>query len=330
MSDKLSSLTTMHIRPKIQVKSSQDKQDLFAKYGAGAMLFVILIFNILVTPNFFAVGTLWNIIIQSCTIVLTGMGMTMVIASNGIDISIGSVMAISSMVTAKILPFGVFPAIVAGLGAAALVGLFTGFIVAKYKIQPIIVTLTVMIAGRGVAQVINDAMLLNFNNPRFSSLGTGRLLGVIPIQLFLVAGVIAIVYFIMQRTTLGQYIQSVGDNLSAARLAGVRTVRTLVMVYVMSAILAGLAGLIETARLSAADGNSIGKLSELDAIAAVAVGGTAMTGGRARIIGTVIGAVIMQLITISVNMNNIPYEYAQVIKSIIIIVAVWFQRDRKV
>jgi ribose transport system permease protein len=330
MPDKLSRLTAAPAQPRIRLRSGQETQDLFAKYGAVAMLIVILAFNSLITPNFFAVGTIWNIVIQSSTIVLTGMGMTMVIASNGIDISIGSVMAIASMVAAKSLPLGVFPAIVAGLAAAAGVGLFTGFIVAKFKIQPIIVTLTVMIAGRGVAQVINDAMLLNFNNPGFSALGTGRLFGVLPIQLFLVAGVVCIVYFIMQRTTLGQYIQSVGDNLSAARLAGVRTVRTFILVYVMSAVLAGLAGLIETARLSAADGNSIGKLSELDAIAAVAVGGTSMTGGRARIIGTVIGAVIMQLITITVNMNNVPYEYAQVIKSIIIIVAVWFQRDRKV
>lgn len=305
-------------------------QDFLRQYGALIVLVLMLIFNAFVTPNFFGIGTIWNIIIQSCTVILTGMGMTMVISSNGIDISIGAVMAIASMVSAKMLPFGVPLAILSGLAAAAVVGLFTGFIIAKFKIQPIIVTLTVMIAGRGIAQVMNDAMMLNFVNPAFSAIGTARIADRIPIQTFIIIVVVAITWFIMNRTTLGLYIQSAGDNMPAARLAGVHITKTILMVYAYSAVLAGLAGLIATARLSAADGNSIGKLSELDAIAAVAVGGTAMSGGRARVLGTVIGAVIMQLITIMVNMNNIPYAYAQVIKSIIIVAAVWLQRERKV
>lgn len=304
------------------------KSEFARKYGALLVLIAMVVVNIAVTPNFVSVGTLWNVIIQSCTILLTGMGMTMVISSGGIDISVGSMMAVGSMTVAKLLPFGVFPAIIGSLVVCMAFGFFTGFMIAKFKIQPMIMTLTMLMLVRGVAQVMNDAMLLYIDNPEFAQIGTAKIGGQLPIQLLIIVAVVFLVYFIMEKTTLGRYIQSVGDNPSSARLAGINTVKTIIIVYVFSALLAGLAGIIETAKISAADGNAIGRLAELDAIAAVAVGGTSMSGGRARVIGTVIGALIMQLITISVNMNNIPFEFAQVIKSVVIIVAVFLQRER--
>jgi ribose transport system permease protein len=147
-------------------------------------------------------------------------------------------------------------------------------------------------------------------------------------QFFFIFLVVLFVYFVMEKMLFGRYVQSVGDNPSSARLAGINTVRTIIFVYMFSALFAGAAGIIETSRLNAADGNAVGRLAELDAIAAVAVGGTSMLGGRAHVFGTIVGALIMQLITISVNMNNIPFEMAQIIKAVVIIVAVFLQREK--
>jgi ribose transport system permease protein len=237
-------------------------------------------------------------------------------------------MALGSMVVGKLLPLGLVPAIVCSLGFCLLLGAFTGFMVAKLKVQPMIMTLTMMMAVRGIAQVVNDAMLLYIKDPQFALLGTYKFGGQLPVQFFVILFVVLLIYFIMEKMSFGRYVQSIGDNPSSARLAGINIVGTVIAVYMFSAFFSGIAGIIETSRLSAADGNAIGRLAELDAIAAVAVGGTSMKGGRAHVWGTIIGALIMQLITISVNMNNIPFELAQVIKAAVIIVAVFLQREK--
>ncbi|MDR1579567.1 MAG: ABC transporter permease [Synergistaceae bacterium] len=298
------------------------------KYGALFVLVGMIAVNAAVTPNFLKFGTLRNIIIQSCTIILTGMGMTMVISSGGIDISVGSMMAVGSMAAAKLLPLGLAPAISLSLALCLAMGAFTGFMIAKLRLQPMIMTLTMMMALRGGAQVMNNAMLLYINDAKFAVIGNYKISGALPSQAFVVIAAVLAVYFIMEKMSLGRYIQAVGDNPSSSRLAGINTVRTVIIVYMFSAFFAGITGIIETSRLSAADGNAIGRLAELDAIAAVAVGGTSMLGGRAHVLGTVVGALIMQLITISVNMNNIPFELAQVIKAVVIIIAVFLQREK--
>lgn len=303
-------------------------KELVKKYGALSMLIIILLVNLLVTPNFASINTVWNILIQVSTILLVALGMTIVISSGGIDISVGSIMAIASIVVAKLLGMGVLPAILISLAVAAVFGAFTGFMVAYFKIQPIIVTLTIMIAGRGIAQVINDAMLLNFNEPKFSYFGVHRFWGVIPIQVVIIIIATILIYFIMRKMTFGRYVQAMGDNYKAARLSGINTFLTTIVIYAVCAVMAGMAGLIETARLSAADANAIGRLIELDAIAAVAVGGTSLNGGKANVAGTVIGALMMQVITVSVNMNNIPFSYSLVVKAIIIILAIYVQSER--
>lgn len=298
------------------------------KYGALAVLILLILANILLTPNFASTKTMWNILIQVSPIMLTALGMTIVISSGGIDISVGAIMAISAIIGAKLLPLGVFPAIVVAILISACFGLFNGFMVAHFKVQPIIITLTMMIAGRGIAQVVNDGQLLNFTNAKFSYFGLHRFFGVIPIQVVIMLIAIGIIYFILKKMAFGRYVQAMGDNYHASRLAGINTFVTTLIIYTVCAALAGAAGLLETARLSAADANSIGKLMEIDAIAAVVVGGTPMTGGKAIIAGTIIGALIMKIITVSVNMNNIPYSYSLVIKSIIIIAAVYVQREK--
>ncbi len=317
----------------VSVKAKRSKADIseaLRVQAANIFLVFMIVINLFITPNFFNTGTIWNIITQTTTILLTGMGMAMVISTGGIDISVGSMMAVGAMVTAKFLPLGTVPAIIIGLAVCAFFGLISGFMVGKLKVQPMVVTLAMAIGLRGLAQVINDAKIL-FLADEFSDfflIGTYKIFGVIPVQIIPMALVVGIVYFIIEKTILGRRIQAAGDNPRSAMLAGINTVMTIISVYVFSAIFAGVAGILVTAKLGAADGNSIGLLAELDAIAAVAVGGSSMSGGRAKVFGTVVGALIMQLITISVNMNNIPFEYAQVLKAVIIIFAVYAQREK--
>ena len=312
------------------VRTKADTVATLKKYSAVILLLVFLVINAVITPNFFSMGTVRNIIIQSCTIILTGMGMTMVISTGGIDISVGAVMALAGIVTVKLLPYGVLAACIAAIFVGALSGAIAGFMVGKLRVQAMVVTLALMIGVRGVAQILNDAKIIYIsgdNADSFKMLGSASL-GGIPIQIIPIVLAVAIVWFVLEKTILGRHIQAVGDNPSSAQLAGINSTRTLMIVYISSAVLAAIAGIFATAKIGAADGNSLGLLSELDAIAAVAVGGTCMYGGRAKIFGTVIGALIMLLITITVNMNNITYEYAQVLKAFIIIFAVYIQRDK--
>jgi ribose transport system permease protein len=312
------------------IRTKVDTVAALKKYSAAILLLVFLVLNAVITPNFFSMGTVRNIIIQSCTIILTGMGMTMVISTGGIDISVGAVMALAGIVTVKMLPYGVAAACITAILVCSISGVIAGFMVGKLRVQAMVVTLALMIGVRGVAQVLNDAKIiyiLGNNADAFKMLGSAKV-GGIPVQVIPIVLAVVIVWFVLEKTILGRHIQAVGDNPHSAQLAGINSAKTLIVVYISSAVLAAIAGIFATSKIGAADGNSLGLLAELDAIAAVAVGGTSMSGGRAKIFGTVIGALIMLLITITVNMNNITYEYAQVLKAIIIIFAVYIQRDK--
>jgi simple sugar transport system permease protein/ribose transport system permease protein len=296
-------------------------------YGALAALVLLFLFNSFFTPNFFDVNNFRNILLQVATTVLVATGMTLVIATGGIDLSVGAVMAIASAVAASALGLGVFPAVLLALAVALGAGLFNGALVSGFRIQPIIVTLALLISGRGVAQVINDGKIVLVGEEAFKALGQGRLLGA-PVQVLVMLLVVAAAIFVMRATSFGRYVMAVGGNESAARLAGVRVHRTKIAVYAISGLLAGVAGVIETARQGASDAPNMGLNIELDAIAATVVGGTPLTGGRATVVGTLIGALIMQMITTSFNMNGIRYSWSLVIKAAIILVAVYIQRPK--
>jgi ribose transport system permease protein len=303
---------------------------LLTKYGVGLVLLVMVMVNAVITPNFVHINTLWNILLQSFPVMMIAVGMTFVIATGGIDISVGSTMALSSIVLAKFLifnhvPFGLSLAL--ALGAALLFGLFNGILVGVFKFQPIVATLILMISGRGIAQLFNDGVVISFYGDTYSAIGLYRAGGIIPVQVVLIAVTAAVAFFVLRRTTFGCYIQAIGDNIRASYLAGINTVGVIIAVYVINALLAGLAASFETMRMLSADPNNIGKAIELDCIAAVAVGGTSMAGGKAKIIGTITGAIIMQLITTMVNMNNVPYAFSLIIKSAIIVFALYLQKD---
>lgn len=296
--------------------------------GAFLALVLLLAANILFVPNFATASNAWNILLQVSPVLLVSVGMTLVIATGGIDLSVGSVMALGAALAATQMEHGPAVAIVAGLLGALAVGLLNGWLVAAFQIQPIIVTLATLIAVRGVAQVVShDGQLVTIDAPAFLAFGRGHV-GGIPIPVLIALAFAAAAVFLLRATTLGRYILAVGGNLKAARLAGVRVKPTLLFVYAAGAVLSGIAGMIMAARLGASDAAKIGQLMELDAIAAVVVGGTALLGGRATVVGTVIGALIMQVIATSFNMLLLPYAYSLVLKAAIIVVAVYVQRRR--
>jgi ribose/xylose/arabinose/galactoside ABC-type transport system permease subunit len=286
--------------------------------------------NSIFTPNFATAGNFWNVLFQLSVTLLVAVGMTLVIATGGIDLSVGSVMAISAAVAAVTLDHGLFVAIPLALVAGMAVGLLNGAFVSYFKVQAIVVTLATLLAGRGLAQVINrGGALLAIDDPGFLVLGRGHV-GPVPVQVLIAAAVVALAIFVLRSTPFGRYVLAAGGNPAAARLAGVPVNRTVVTVYVMSGLLAGLAGLVEASRLGASAAARIGQGAELDAIAAVVVGGTLLSGGRATIMGTVVGALIMQVIATSFNMLLIPYAWALAFKALIILFAVYLQRPRRV
>ncbi len=299
-------------------------------YAAVGTLVLLVVANALFTPNFATASNLWNVLLQVSTVALAAVGMTLVIATGGIDLSVGSVMAIAGAVASVMLGRGVIVAVLAACVVGTLVGVLNGTLIATMRVQPIVVTLATLIAGRGLAQVIShEGELVTIVDATFMSLGRGHLGGVpAPVIIALVA--VGIAVFLLRATSFGRYVLATGGNPAAARLAGVPVRRTLISVYAASAFLASIAGLIVAARLGASDAAKIGQSMELDAIAAVVVGGTALSGGRATILGTVVGALIMQVIATSVNMLLVPYAWSLALKAAIILIAVYLQRPRRV
>ncbi|BDP40486.1 sugar ABC transporter permease [Deinococcus aetherius] len=304
--------------------------------GPLVALVLLFLFNALFTPNFLTTQTLNVNLTQVATVVIVAVGMTLVIATGGIDLSVGALMAISGAVAPMLFlnpPFGnaalgiglafTVPVLVAGV-----FGLFNGSLVTRFGIQPFIATLILFIAGRGIAQVMTNGQLQTFSNSTFGYIGLGRPFG-IPFQVILMLAVVALFAWVVSRTVFGRYVLAVGGNEAAARLAGIPTNRVKLAVYGISGLLSGLAGLIVIAINSSSDANQVGLNMELDAIAAVAVGGTALTGGRATILGTLLGALIIQLIRYTLLARGVPDAVALVVKAAIILVAVYIQRQRR-
>jgi simple sugar transport system permease protein/ribose transport system permease protein len=312
--------------------------ELSQTWGPLAALVILILFNALFTDQFLTMQTFRVNITQVATVIIVATGMTLVIATGGIDLSVGSLMAISGAVAPLIFmsdngplsPSGVLTnvlAFIAAIVVAGLFGLFNGILVAGFRIQPIIATLVLFIAGRGIAQVITNGSIQTFRNPDFQYIGLGRPLG-IPFQAFIVVAVVAVAAWVVRATTFGRYLLATGGNEPAARLAGVPVARVKIAVYVISGLLAGLAGLIVISINSSSDANLVGMDMELQAIAAVAVGGTPLMGGRANVVGTAIGALILQLIRTTLLSHNIGDAVARIVTAAAIIFAVLMQRGR--
>jgi ribose transport system permease protein len=318
--------------------SMSDGTRFLQRYGVGAALLLLILFNILFTPNFVTWQTLNVNLTQVCTIVIVAVGMTLVIATGGIDLSVGALMAIAGALSPMIFTGGLFPlpniyiGVALGIAipvlVAGLFGTFNAFLINQFRIQPIVATLILFIAGRGIAQVSTNGNLQVFKVPEFQAVALGRVAG-IPLQVWIMLVIVAAAAFALRRTVFGRHILSVGGNEAAARLAGVPIRRVKVLVYGICGLLSGIAGLIVVAMNSAADANLIGMGMELDAIAAVVVGGTLLTGGRATIAGTLLGALVIQLARYTLLANGVPDAAALVVKAALIVIAVWLQRQEQ-
>lgn len=320
---------TAHPELKTQA-STKLKTSILREYGALILLIVLVVFNCMFTRNFVAWRTVWNLITQSTTVMLLALGLTTVIATGGIDISVGSVMAICSMIAAMFIYEGqILVGCLLGLAVAILSGLIAGTVVMRFNVQPMITTLAMMYVLRGAAKLFNNGGVMNYKNRAFSNFAYIRLWDTVPIQLFIIIGIALVMYLLLRRSRFGFYVEAYGNNPRAARTAGIDTVKVVISCYVVCAFLAGCSGLLEAALVTGVDPANMGLTKEMDAIAATAMGGTLMTGGRPNVGGTVCGVLALQLITMMVNMNNVPYSYSLVLKTIIIILAVYSQNLSK-
>jgi ribose/xylose/arabinose/galactoside ABC-type transport system permease subunit len=298
-------------------------------------LAALLAFNVIYHPGFIALevrdghlyGTPVDLLHQGAKGILLAIGMTLVIASGGIDLSVGSVMAIAGALAALLAQRADMP-LVAVIGLplllAAAAGLWNGLLVARAGIQPIIATLVLMTSGRGFAMLLTSGQNLALERPGFIFLGNGHLLG-LPFTIYVVAAALAAAGLLLRRTALGLFLESTGDNERASRACGVdpRLVKT--AVYVVSGVCAGLAGLIATSNIKQADSIRVGEMMELDAIFAVVVGGTALTGGRFTLAGSVVGALLIQTLTHTMFYLGIPPPVAPVPKAIIVLMVCLLQ-----
>jgi ribose/xylose/arabinose/galactoside ABC-type transport system permease subunit len=320
-------------------KAGKNRLIWLSRFGTLIAFAILLLFNFIFTTNFLSWQTVILNLTQVAPIVIVAVGMTLVIATAGIDLSVGSMMAIAGALAPMIflgnlLPFENYGllmtlAFTIPLIATGILGWFNGFLVTKFSIQPIVATLVLFIAGRGIAQVLTNGNLQSFTNkslvPEFKFIAQGYILG-IPFQVIVMGFIVAAAWFLVNYTGVGRQILAVGGNEKAARLSGINSSRIKRIVYIISATLAGISGLIVVARNSASDANLVGMLMELDAIAAVAVGGTLLSGGRAYILGTVLGAFVIQLVRYTLLANGVPDAAALVVKAGLIILAVYLQQ----
>jgi galactofuranose transport system permease protein len=321
---------SMSVAEAAKTGPSIDRRQVFdwlAERGVYLGLVSLVLFNVAFTPRF---GELDNIRLQFVQVVpvaIIALGMTLVIGTKGIDLSVGSVMAISSALLANYLGYGAPVAILVGLLGGAAVGVVNGIFVAYVGIQPIVATLALLVGGRGLALVIAQGRLTEVFDPTLRALGSDRVFG-IPIVVLVALAVALVIGVVVARTTFGRYVVAVGGNREASVVAGVPVRRTLLAAYVLGAVLAALAGVIQTARLSASDPSFVGNLIELSAITAVVVGGTPLSGGRVRVVGTLAGAMLMQLIGATLISHNLPDSATRMVTAVIILGAVFIQRQR--
>ena len=314
---------------RLGVKKEFNFWDILGTYGVFITFFVLFVGNSIFTKNFLSMTTVQNILSQCTTPVLLGIGMTVVIATSGINISVGSVMAMCAMVAAKLIKEEMFvQGMAAGLILALLCGALTGYIIIKFDIQPMIVSLAMMFVLRGVAKLLNDGKNMRPGNSALNSFFYETVAG-IPVRTVIWFVCALALFILISKTRFGICIESFGDNSRAARIAGINIVAVIVACYMICNVMAYVAGVIEMGYSSIVDPGNMGLTKEMDAIAATVLGGTSIDGGKPHIWGTVCGAMVLQMISIMVNMNNVPSSYAKIIKAAIIILAIYFQSMKK-
>lgn len=289
-------------------------------------LLALIVFVSCLSDNFFTLNNFFNILQQTSINAIIAVGMTLVILTSGIDLSVGSTFALAGAITASIIGYDMSPfiAIATSLLLGALLGAFSGLIIAKGKLQAFIATLVMMLILRGVTLVYTKGSPIstgmNDNSDFFEWFAFGRVFG-IPVPIVIMMFVFVFAWYLLKYTRLGRYIYALGGNEAATRLSGINVDRVKIIVYAISGVLCALASTIEVARLSSAQPTA-GTGYEMDAIAAVVLGGTSMSGGRGKIIGTLIGALILGFLNNGLNMLGVDAYYQMIVKGVVILLAV--------
>ncbi|WP_432460095.1 MULTISPECIES: ribose ABC transporter permease [unclassified Agarivorans] len=318
--------------PQAQTSSIFSKHWLIEQKSLIALILLIVVVSIL-NPNFFTLDNLLNILRQTSVNAIIAVGMTLVILTAGIDLSVGSILALCGAFAASMigLEIPVYIAVPAALLAGTALGAVSGLIIAKGKVQAFIATLVTMTLLRGVTMVYTDGRPIStgFTDvaDSFAWFGTGYMLG-IPVPIWLMALVFAAVWYLLNHTRFGRYVYALGGNEAATRLSGINVDRVKIGVYAICGLLAALAGLIVTSRLSSAQPTA-GMGYELDAIAAVVLGGTSLMGGKGRIMGTLIGALIIGFLNNALNLLDVSSYFQMIAKASVILLAVMVDNKNK-
>lgn len=317
--------------PKIDVDWVRDK-------GVYIALLLLLVYNIIFTPHFNEFANAQLLMKQVAAVLIVSLGMLLVIGTGGIDLSVGATMAIAG----SVLGLAVSPAsavkggmglslslaIVLAILSGLAVGLFNGFVVGVVGVQPIVATLSLLVGGRGLALVLTSGGLVQLFVPGLDKLASGSV-GGFPYVILIGLALVVVVAVLVRRTVFGYRIVAIGGNRRASVLAGLPVRRTVITVYALSGVLAAIAGIIATARLHSADPSYLGIGFELTAITAVVVGGSALSGGKVKVLGTLTGALLMQLLSSTLNSHNVPASATSIAQALVIVAAVYIQRSSR-
>jgi simple sugar transport system permease protein len=299
-------------------------------------LIVILAVDRVVSPQFFDLrlqdgrlfGSLIDVLNRGTPVALLSLGMVLVIATRGIDLSVGAIMAISGAIAASLADSHGLPVVLAAaLGAGLICGLWNGFLVAVLGMQPIVATLILMVAGRGIAQLITEGRIVTFSSPDLVWLGNGSILG-IPMPVAIALGMLILTGAVVRGSALGLLIEATGGNARASELAGVGTRAMILAVYVWCGVCAALAGVIAAADIMGADANNAGLWLELDAILAVVIGGTSLFGGRFSLVLAVLGALIIQTMNTGILLSGYPPEFNLLVKAVVVLAVLLLQSPK--
>ena len=330
----------------------KSKESIFKSKLAWAVIAELAILAVagILRPDFFRIeynattgmfyGSMVDIINRSSEITIIAMGMTMVIALGGTDISVGALVAVAGAFALKLLrwdvteyptpgDYTIYPfvlVILVPLAVCTLMGLFNGILIGKFRLEPIIATLILMVAGRGIAQIATNGKQFTTGYTPFRFIGQGSLFG-LPFPIILAVVICAAVMIFVRRTAFGTFVESVGINPSASRVTGLKSGKIIIIVYTLTGFLSGVAGLIYSSRISSCDSNNAGVNYEMDAILAVVLGGTSMTGGKFSLTGTIIGSLIIRTITTLVYYFGITSESIMAFKAVIILVVIIIQSE---
>ena len=307
----------------------KDYKEYLEKYKSLIGLILLCLIITFVTPSFLTVANITNVFTQVSVNAIIAVGMTFVILTGGIDLSVGSTLAISGAIAASVIKStgNVFLAIIAASIVGILVGFVNGFLIAKGKLQAFIATLATMTIFRGLTLVFTNGTPISKLPESFLSIGNAKL-GFIPIPVLITVVVAAISIYVLSQTRFGRYLYALGGNEESAKLSGINTDRIKMLTYVVSGFVSAIAGVIITSRIGSASPNA-GTGFELDAIAAVVIGGTSLAGGEGKISGTIIGALIIGILNNGLNLMNVSPFYQSIVKGLVILIAVLLDKKSR-